>query len=210
MTGQFVPIKLNAEKDGAAVAKKYKVTGFPTILFINGAGEVEGKIGGYMPPEGFSQQLTTIAKAHREFPALGAKMKANPGNSAVAAELAGIYAGRGNIAKAETMLEIAEKGDPRSGNGALARAYNAIADYYQEKGQFDRAIPIFTKAIKAGQSSNDIAYARISIASCCFSKNKPKEAIPSLEAILKMKDAPQEYLDQAKQMLDAAKRGGGQ
>ena len=40
LTGQFVPVKLNAEKDGKAAKDKYHVQGYPTILFINAAGEV--------------------------------------------------------------------------------------------------------------------------------------------------------------------------
>ena len=50
MTGQVVPIKLDAEKgEGKTVARKYNVTGFPTILFINESGRVEATVGGYLP-----------------------------------------------------------------------------------------------------------------------------------------------------------------
>src|SRR5262249_15564150 len=132
LAGQVVPLKVNAEKnDGPSIAKKYGVRGFPTILFINASGVVEGRIGGYMPPEGFSGQMQTLTKAHAEFPALEAKYRSSPHDASLAAKMAGIYAGRGSIDKAETALEAAEKGN-LSDKGALAKAYNAVADHYQE------------------------------------------------------------------------------
>ena len=57
-----------------------------------------------------------------------------------------------------------------------------VAAAYERDGQFDKAIPLFQKAAKAGQNPNDIAYADISMAVCYFSQQKFKEAIPALEA----------------------------
>lgn len=209
MTGQVVPVKINAEKEGVAVAKKYGVRGFPTILFVNETGDVEGKIGGYLPPEPFGQQLKLIAGAHKEFPSLLARYKTNPNDGAVAAKLACIYATRGKGEKAAELLAQAEKADPSNQSGGLTKAYNAVADSYQEAGQFDRAIPLFEKAVKTGKAPYDIAYAHVSIATCYFQANKPREAIPALKAILAMPDPPKEFADQAKQMLEAAKKAGG-
>lgn len=210
MAGQVVPLKVNAEKnEGPEVAKKYGVRGFPTILFINPAGEVEGKIGGYMPPEPFAQQMKLVADAHRELPALEAKHKADPNNVEAAAKLAAIYATRGQADKANALLEQAEKNDPENRSGHLTKPYNAIADMFQEKEQFEKAIPLFEKAAKTGKQPYDVAYARLSIAACYFQWQKPKEAIPALEALLAMPDAPKEFMSQGKQMLEAAKKGGG-
>jgi tetratricopeptide (TPR) repeat protein len=203
LSGQVVPIKLNAEKEGEAVAKKYGVRGFPTILFINSAGQVEGQIGGYMPPEGFSQEMTKYVEAHRDLPKLEARIKSNPGDTEVAAKLASIYAGRKEIERAEKMLAVAA-GNPQS--PLLAKAYNAVADHYQLAEKFDKAVPLFEKAIKVGKTPYDVAYGRISIASCYFSQNRPKDAIPALEALVAMPDCPAEFKGQGKQMLQAAKQ----
>lgn len=205
LAGQLVPLKVNAEKsDGPTIAKKYGVHGFPTILFINSTGEVEGKIGGYMPPEGFSQQMEAIAKSHSEFPALEAKYKAHPNDAAMAAQMAGAYAGRGMMVKAESALAAAEKG-PSQDKNALAKAYNAVGDHYQESGEFDRAISLFQKGAKLAVSPNDLAYSHMSIAACYWSQNKPSAAIPSLEATLKVPNCPKDMKAQAEQMLAAAK-----
>jgi tetratricopeptide (TPR) repeat protein len=206
LAGQVVPLKINAEKDeGPTVAKKYGIQGYPTILFINAAGEVEGKIGGYLPPEGFSQQMAAISRSHAEFPALVAKFKAHPNDSDLAALLAGAYAGRGKIEEAEAALAVAEKGSPKE-KGALAKAYNAVGDFYQEKTNFDKAIPLFQKGAKAGSDPNDIAYSHMSVAACYFSQKKFSEAIPSLESTINLPNCPKDMMEQAKQMLAAAKK----
>ncbi len=44
---EFINLKLDAEKEGLANARKYKVNAYPTLLFINGDGEmVYKKVGG--------------------------------------------------------------------------------------------------------------------------------------------------------------------
>lgn len=205
MAGQFVPIKLNGDKDGQSLAKTYNVRGFPTILFINGEGEVEGTIEGYMPPEELAPKMSRIARSHQEFPLLVDRIKAKPDDAMTAAKLAAIYAGRGNITQAEAMLGVAEK-DQAAAGASLALALSGFGDYYQRNNKFDRAIPFFQKASKVGQTPKDIAYALISEAACHFQATRPKEAIKPLEALLKLKGAPKQWVTQGKQMLDQARK----
>ena len=54
LAAQLVPLKVNAEKEGKDLAKKYDVRGFPTILFLTAEGDIMGRIGGYMPPTEFA------------------------------------------------------------------------------------------------------------------------------------------------------------
>ena len=205
LAGQFVPIKLNGDKDGRALAKTYNVVGFPTILFINSTGEVEGTIGGYMLPEEIVPKMSRIAQAHQEFPQLVVRIMAKPEDAATAAKLAAIYAGRGNITKAEAMLGVAEKDQAEAG-ASLAIALSSLGDYYQSNNKFDRAIPFFQKANKVGPTPNEIAYALISEAACYFQSTRPKEAVKPLEALLKLDGAPKQWVTQGKQMLEQARK----
>lgn len=205
LAGQVVPLKVNAEKsDGPSVAKRYRVQGFPTILFINTSGEVEGRIGGYMPPEGFSREMATIEKAHSEFPAMEAKHKAHPSDAGLSARMAVLYAGRGMAEKAEAALAAAQKG-PLADKNALAKAYNAVGDHYQAGGQFDKAIPLFKLGAKSATNSNDLAYSDMSIAACYLSQNKVSDAVPYLEATLKIPNCPMDMKAQAEQALASAR-----
>ncbi len=203
LTEQFVPVKVNAEKEGKDVAAKYSVDGFPTILFITGSGEVEAKMVGYSPPESFSQQLQAISKAHTEFPSLLAKFKANPNDTDTAQQLAVIYATRGDTKDAQAMLDVAAKGKPSE---ELAKTYSAVGDAYQNADQFDRAIPLFDRAAHMAKDPNNVAYADISAAVCYFQARKPAQAVPYLKAILALPNAPKELRDQAQQMLEAARQ----
>jgi len=204
LAGQFVPIKLNGGKDGQTLAKTYNVSGFPTILFINGTGEVEGTIGGFILPEELAPKMSRIAQSHQAFPQLVDRFKAKPDDAATAAKLAAIYAERGNIMKAEAMLEVAEK--DQAAGASLAIALSSLGDYYQSNSKFDRAIPFFQKACKVGPTPNDIAYALISEAACYFQSTRPKEAVKPLEALLKLDGAPKQWVTQGKQMLEQARK----
>ncbi len=55
-----VLVKLNAEKDGRSEATKYRVDGYPTVLFLNAQGAEVGRIPGYLPPGQFLAALQDI------------------------------------------------------------------------------------------------------------------------------------------------------
>ncbi len=44
----LVAVKVNAEKGGEEIARRYRVRGYPTILFLDGAGKVVERIDGYV------------------------------------------------------------------------------------------------------------------------------------------------------------------
>ncbi|MFY7989100.1 MAG: thioredoxin family protein [Fluviicola sp.] len=50
---KFINMKLDAEldQDGIKVAQDYKVTAYPTLLFINGEGKLVKRVVGYQTPE---------------------------------------------------------------------------------------------------------------------------------------------------------------
>lgn len=204
MSEQVVPVKLNAEKEGRAAAKQYQVNGFPTILFLTPSGEVAGKIGGYMPPAPFAEQMKRLISAHRDLPVLEAKIKQNSSDADASARLAVIYAGQGKQQRAAAMLSRAEKG--KLSADTLAKAYNAVGDSYQEARQFDKAIPLFRKAARTGKQPYDVAYAHISTAVCYLTQGKYKEAIPELQATIAVPGAPKEMKSQAQQILAAVKK----
>jgi thiol:disulfide interchange protein len=58
---RFAPIKLNAEKDGATLAAKYGVDGYPTILLLSPSGVLVSKIGGYEEAEQFASDLNKVS-----------------------------------------------------------------------------------------------------------------------------------------------------
>ncbi len=55
-----VPVKLDAERGGRQAAARYRVNGFPTILFLDASGREVARIPGYLPPEAFLEELRDI------------------------------------------------------------------------------------------------------------------------------------------------------
>ena len=56
LSKQFVCIKLNPEKDKKN-GKKFKVEGFPTIIFLNARGAEVNRIGGYLAAPKFAEEM---------------------------------------------------------------------------------------------------------------------------------------------------------
>jgi len=56
----FVALKVNAEKGGRAVAERYEVRGYPTILFISPDGRVVRQVRGYVNADEMLRVLASL------------------------------------------------------------------------------------------------------------------------------------------------------
>ena len=198
----FIPIKLNAEKDadGIRLAKKFKVDGYPTVLFIDADEKLAYKIVGYAPPKDFAASMAKAASIRQDRAKYEAALKSNPNDFDALLGMAGIDAATGDPTAAAELVDKAASAADAANKGKLLTAYNAVGDGFQNSGQVAKAIPYFTKAIDAA-FPDQTAYARISIAECYAQAGTPKLAIPFLQDLLKAGVGPKEYLDQAKAML---------
>lgn len=59
----YIPIKVDADRGGRSVATRYRVSGLPTFLLVNGDGEVVGRFDGYMPVDAFLLRLARSSGA---------------------------------------------------------------------------------------------------------------------------------------------------
>lgn len=206
LSDQIIAVKVNAEKEGIAAAKKYSVHGYPTILFLNETGEVEGKIGGYEPAPAFVESLTNVIQVHKDFPKLLAHYKADPTDAETLNRLARIYASQGKEEKANALLAQAEKNDSEGAKALLPKTYAALGDMYQDQQKFDQAIALFQKEVATGKDPSDLTYAHMSIAYCYLGQNKLAEALPELEAITTLPDAPADMKKQAEGLIPRVKQ----
>ena len=75
----LLSLKIDAEKgEGVELVKKYKVNGYPTIVFTNGNGDEIDRIVGYRPPEEFLKELKRIQSGINTLPALLSKLEQEP------------------------------------------------------------------------------------------------------------------------------------
>lgn len=59
----LVAVRVNAEKGGEEVARRYGVEGFPTILFVDGSGNVVKRINGYVDAVEMLRIISALPKA---------------------------------------------------------------------------------------------------------------------------------------------------
>jgi thioredoxin-related protein len=61
----FINVALDGETgEGATLAKKYGVRGYPTLLFINGNGKIAAQTSGYRNPANFLEFGQTVVKEY--------------------------------------------------------------------------------------------------------------------------------------------------
>ena len=58
----LVAVRVNSEKGGENVARRYDVQGYPTILFVDGSGNIVKRIDGYVDAAEMLQVLSALPK----------------------------------------------------------------------------------------------------------------------------------------------------
>ncbi len=201
---QVIPVKLNAEKDGIAYAKKYNVTGYPDVLFLNSRGTVVGQIGGFEPAPAFIADVNRFSKNYQQLqqmPALRAELAKQPSNAGLISRMAMLYAKTNQLSAASALLARLEKTDPHNKTGMQAPLLQKIADAHQSAGQYSEAIALFQKSLAVANTPYEKAYAHISIASCYLQQNQPDKAVPQLKATAAVPNCPPDILQNAQLAL---------
>lgn len=73
--------KIDAENgEGVDFAKKYNVSGYPTILFLDAGGNEIDRIVGYVPAKEFKEMMMDYNKGVNTYADLKAKLEKNPGD----------------------------------------------------------------------------------------------------------------------------------
>lgn len=58
----LVAVKVNAEKGGEEIARRYRVRGYPTILFLDGEGNVVERVDGYVDASEMVKLVSALPK----------------------------------------------------------------------------------------------------------------------------------------------------
>jgi len=176
------------------------VRGYPTILFINPDGQVEGKIPGYEAAGPFAHTMRKLVMAHRYYSEAEPKYERDPKDVEAICKLSAASSLRDDPEHAKDLIVEAKAADPKNANGYLAIAYNALGDYYREHGPVDTAIVAFQKAAQSGKQPADLAYAHISLALCHEDQKQFGEALSELDKAVAVPDCPKNFKDQAQEL----------
>lgn len=110
--------KIDAEKgEGVDLAKKYSVTGYPTIVFVDGNGDEIDRIIGYLPVKDFLPSMKDIVNGKNTTKSLQAKLKENPNDAEANYRLGKKLLESGNTQEAKECMQKVINADPSNNAG---------------------------------------------------------------------------------------------
>jgi tetratricopeptide (TPR) repeat protein len=110
--------KIDAENgEGIDFAKKYKVMGYPTILFLDGNGNEIDRIFGYYPAKDFYEMMVDYNKGVNTFSSLKAILEKDPNDIPANLKIADKYMSLGETKEAKEHLSKIIEIDPQNLSG---------------------------------------------------------------------------------------------
>ncbi len=207
----FAAVRLDVDKDGADQAKRFNITNYPTVLFLDSNEKVAGIIDGVESPDEFVKHSKVFMQDVADWTKFSARAKQDPKDVEAVASLGKIYADRYQIDQALASLKQAERLDKANSSDKITDLYNAIGDHYQNASQVEKAIKYFQRAADTSQVTDKKAYALLSIATVYVTipdPPRPEDAVAPLEATLKLPGLKLEDRQLAERMLKMIKGGG--
>lgn len=204
LSAKIVNLKVNAEDNGqgTALAKKFGVNGYPTILFITADGQEVDRIGGYLPPEDFAETMGGI---------LGGKSylgysKALDDGTLAAADSVDALAKFMNRQDQARVKKVAEGLDPADVNDMDSRekAYRLLTDYNLSNNNFAKAENLLVDYVGAYPESEMLPRAYLIIVVANLRQNDMADAKKYVELIKQKFPEEKEIIAQAEQMLSQA------
>ena len=153
--------KIDAEKgEGIDFAKKYKIQGFPSILFLDGDGNEVDRVYGYVPAKDFMEMMQDYNKGINTYGYLIAEVEKNPSNIEASLKLADKYSMYSEGDKAKVLLnKIIELDGSNAGGKTDDARFRLIS--FSEKEQKAKELEAFITDNPASDQLKD-AYVSIS------------------------------------------------
>ncbi len=118
-------VKINAEVD-TALARKYAVSGYPTIVLTKSNGEEIDRIWGYMPPADFYNQIQLYMQGKETMTDYQNRLQDEPENLEYLSIVAEKYAGKSQYAKAIEINNKIIQLDPENQQGYGYKAWESL------------------------------------------------------------------------------------
>jgi thioredoxin-related protein len=129
-----VNFKIDAEKgEGIEFAKKFKINGYPTVLFLDGNGNEIDRIYGYYPKKEFFTMMQDYNKGINTFNDLTQKLEKDPANIDANLKMADKYIALGETDKAKANLNKIIETDPGNAAGKTDDARFKLASLAQKE-----------------------------------------------------------------------------
>ena len=175
-----VNYKIDAEKgEGVDFAKKYKIMGYPTVLFLDGDGNEIDRVYGYYPAKDFYEMMVDYNKGVNTFSSLTAALEKDPDDILANLKIADKYIALGNADKAKEHLNKIVELDPQNLSGKEDDAKYKLASISDK----ETIIPNLEEFVKEFPESDMLKDAYISLAESYY---YVKEDVPDAEINYKL------------------------
>jgi thioredoxin-related protein len=160
---RYVPVMLDAEKDGKALAQKYKVDSYPTFVFVQPSGEVIGTLNGFRNAADFQQRVTQILDGRTEESRLKEALDKDPNDPVANSEMAIKLIGDGKASEAEVHLDRARKAGFKGPE--MAKALSDLGQLYSMV-DMKKAMVIFEESLACNdESTTSVTFDRLMLTS---------------------------------------------
>ncbi|MEK6797019.1 MAG: thioredoxin family protein [Spirochaetota bacterium] len=202
---EFVSLKVNPEKGGknADFLSRYRVEGFPTILFVDAHGALIYVIGGFAGPKEFATKMADVLTIQERYLALAQSYA--KGDRKDAAEYLDMLVSRGDITKALSVFNVL------SGANVIAKEkrgtyYIAFGSHFGEAKEYAMALPWFEKAEKE-YPRTDVGYQGIFFRAITLGNMKKiKECDALLSKVISDKGTSKEWRTRFEGLLKEGQR----
>jgi thioredoxin-related protein len=149
-SSQYIPIKVDAEKEGAGLAKKYGITAYPTFVFTNASGTLLGVAEGFKNAKDFTTRINQILNQSAKSK-IQQLLKLNPVDGKANSQMAVLLLGDGQYKNALPHIEIARKAGYKGPE--LARALLEYGKLFV-RSDYNKASQILEEAIALNSSES--------------------------------------------------------
>ena len=161
MSKQFINLKLNPEDEqqprNRELQQKYKVSGFPAVVFATSDGDLISNNPGYRPPIPFAQLMKKTLDEQADFKKLVIQQKKDPKNLKLMVDLALIYIKRENLSESQPLIDHITQKDAKNVAGHLIDIYQALGLMYLSQGKIKSTELQLEKILSIKSSDADLS-----------------------------------------------------
>ena len=150
--------KIDAEKgDGPKQKNKYRVRGYPTILFLDSQGVEIDRIDGYRPPEEFLSELNRIKNGENTISEIISRYEKNKHHYPTQISLAEKFVTLNLPDSAKSILDDIYRKQKKKSQLDFTIAFRVSKLYYRI-GSLDTSIDLLDQIVDSGVDSSDSGY----------------------------------------------------
>lgn len=177
----FVPLKLNADTNGAALARRYGVQGLPTVLFLDSAGHLYGSVVGFRPAPQFTDAMKQADSLYSSMPGMAEKFRQHPSDLALGAKLVALYSQEGRVSHAVQVYTDLKREDPHNRSKKITSACIEVGQAYAEASKFEIARSYFSQSLKMPGTPTERELGNLLVGTCDIVLHQKKAAVPYLK-----------------------------